>query len=293
MFDCNAYTQCSQRHAFTSQGIINIRNEKWKDDLSPLDEKGTSMWITIIQKPIFATSSSVKKFWVHKSLRYITWHFYLWLVTEARTKNSGGNIPAVEGWNSWGSRKKALSYEFWVRGSKFINLISNIKYIPPGTNNQQPTTNNQQPTTNNQQPTYWVLKILDRYIIRKFLGTFFFSPGIDHFDRGDFWYIRKAGWLHWRKAPLSKIIFDYYFNFIPYFMNLFAYLFVFISVIYFTARLAANTEIVAILNSGISFRRLLYPYFIACSALLSFLFILTDGWFHIPTKLNSLSKINT
>ena len=70
---------------------------------------------------------------------------------------------------------------------------------------------------------------------------------------------------------------DYYFNFIPYFANLFAPLFVFISVIFFTAKMAANTEIVAILNSGISFRRLLFPYFIAATFLASLSFYF-NGW---------------
>ncbi|MBK7850606.1 MAG: LptF/LptG family permease [Bacteroidetes bacterium] len=122
-----------------------------------------------------------------------------------------------------------------------------------------------------------MLKILDRYIIRKFLGTFFFSLALIILIAVVFDISEKLDDFIERKAPLNKIIFDYYFNFIPYFANLFAYLFVFISVIYFTARLAANTEIVAILNSGISFRRLLYPYFVACSALaiLSFYF---NGW---------------
>jgi len=98
-----------------------------------------------------------------------------------------------------------------------------------------------------------LLKILDRYIIRKFLGTFFFSLALIILIAVVFDISEKLDDFIERKAPLSKIIFDYYFNFIPYFANLFAYLFVFIAVIYFTARMAANTEIVAILNSGISF----------------------------------------
>ncbi len=116
------------------------------------------------------------------------------------------------------------------------------------------------------------MKTIDLYIIRKFLGTFFYaisllimvviifdlSENIDNFIS--------------KEAPLNAIIFDYYFNFIPYFVNLFSYLFTFISVIYFTSRLAANTEIVAILSSGVSYYRLLRPYFISAVilALLSF-----------------------
>ncbi len=80
-----------------------------------------------------------------------------------------------------------------------------------------------------------------------------------------------------RKAPFSAIVFDYYLNFIPYFANLFAPLFVFISVIFFTSRMAANIEIIAILNSGVSFFRLLFPYFISAGLIagLSFYF---NGW---------------
>jgi len=121
------------------------------------------------------------------------------------------------------------------------------------------------------------LKILDRYIIRKFLGTFFFSLALIISIAIIFDISEKMDDFLERHAPFRAILFDYYFNFIPYFANLFSPLFVFISVIFFTARLAANTEIVAILGSGVSFRRLLRPYFIAATvlALLSFYF---NGW---------------
>ena len=121
------------------------------------------------------------------------------------------------------------------------------------------------------------LKILDRYIIKKFLGTFFFSLALIIVIAVVFDISEKLDDFIERKAPFKAIVFDYYFNFIPYFANLFAPLFVFISVIFFTAKLAANTEIVAILNSGISFRRLLYPYFLA-SLLLAGLSFYFNGW---------------
>jgi len=121
------------------------------------------------------------------------------------------------------------------------------------------------------------LKLIDWYIIRKFLGTFFFSLALIICIAIVFDISEKMDDFLERKAPLRAILFDYYFNFIPYFANLFSPLFVFISVIFFTARLAANTEIVAILGSGISLRRMLRPYFIAASvlALLSWYF---NGW---------------
>ena len=121
------------------------------------------------------------------------------------------------------------------------------------------------------------IKILDRYIVRKFLGTFFLSLGLIILIAVVFDISEKLDDFIEKKAPLEKIVFDYYLNFIPYFANLFAPLFVFISVIFFTARMAANTEIVAILNSGISFRRMLYPYF-AAATLLTILLIYFNGW---------------
>ena len=65
-------------------------------------------------------------------------------------------------------------------------------------------------------------------------------------------------------APARAIIFDYYANFVPYFANLFSALFVFVAVILFTTKLASNSEIIAILASGVSFKRLLRPYMITC-----------------------------
>jgi lipopolysaccharide export system permease protein len=83
-----------------------------------------------------------------------------------------------------------------------------------------------------------------------------------------------------KEAPVRAIIFDYYMNFIPYFATLFAPLFVFISVIFFTSKLAVNTEIIAILNCGMSFKRLMWPYFLSAFVIASFTFTLTN--FVIP-----------
>ena len=122
-----------------------------------------------------------------------------------------------------------------------------------------------------------LLKILDKYIIRKFLGTFFFSLALIILIAVVFDISEKLDDFIERKSPFKSIVFDYYFNFIPYLANLFAPLFVFISVIFFTARMAANVEIVAILNSGVSFRRLLFPYFIAAGMLAAISFYF-NGW---------------
>jgi lipopolysaccharide export system permease protein len=76
------------------------------------------------------------------------------------------------------------------------------------------------------------------------------------------------------KVPFDAIVFDYYFRLIPYFASLFSPLFVFITVIFFTSKMASNTEIVAILSSGVSFKRLLYPYFVSAFILASFSLVL-------------------
>jgi lipopolysaccharide export system permease protein len=122
--------------------------------------------------------------------------------------------------------------------------------------------------------------IIDRYIIRKFLGTFFFSLVLILTIAVVFDFAEKIDDFMEKQAPVRAIIFDYYFNFIPYFATLFAPLFVFISVIFFTSRMAVNTEIIAILNSGMSFRRMMWPYFLSALVIAIFTFVLTN--FVIP-----------
>ena len=104
------------------------------------------------------------------------------------------------------------------------------------------------------------IKIIDTYIIRKFLGTFFFCLVLIMAICVVFDFTEKIDNFMERNAPWRAVIFVYYVNFIPYFAMLLAPLFVFIAVIFFTSRMAVNTEIIAILNSGISFRRMMWPY---------------------------------
>ena len=108
------------------------------------------------------------------------------------------------------------------------------------------------------------IKKIDWYIIRKFIGTYFFSIALIIsisivFDVNE--NLAKFTQYH---APLRAIVFDYYANFIPYFANLFSALFVFIAVIFFTSKMAGNSEIIAMLATGISFKRLLRPYMFTC-----------------------------
>ena len=123
-------------------------------------------------------------------------------------------------------------------------------------------------------------KILDRYIVKKFITTFFVALlliiGIiiifdisEHIDD----FVSK-------QAPMKGIIVDFYLNMIPYYMNMFSPLFVFITVIFFTSKMAADTEIVAILSGGVSFHRMMVPYMF--SALLIFGVSLTLNHYVIP-----------
>ena len=107
------------------------------------------------------------------------------------------------------------------------------------------------------------LKRLDRYIIKKFLGTYFFSLLLIIIVIIVFDYNEKIDKFVSSNAPMNEIVFDYYANLAPYYANTFSALFVFISVIYFTSKLAGNSEIIAILSSGVSFKRLMRPYMIA------------------------------
>ena len=123
-------------------------------------------------------------------------------------------------------------------------------------------------------------KILDGYITRKFLGTFAFAIALIIVIVVVFDAVEKMDDFITTKASLQSVAVDYYLNFIPYFINQFSGLFTFIAVIFFTSKMAYQTEIIAILSSGVSFRRLMWPYFL--SALLITLFSLSLNLWVIP-----------
>lgn len=124
------------------------------------------------------------------------------------------------------------------------------------------------------------MRKLDWYIIKKFLGTFFFSITLILLIVVVFDISEKIDDFIEKEAPLEAIIFDYYLNFIPYFGNLFSPLFTFIAVIFFTSKMAGNTEIISILSSGVSFNRMLRPFLISATILGVLSFLL--GNFIIP-----------
>ena len=106
---------------------------------------------------------------------------------------------------------------------------------------------------------------MDWYIIKKFLGTYFFAIALIISIAVVFDVNEQIDKFITNKAPIEAIIFDYYMNFIPYFSNLFSPLFVFIAVIFFTSKMAENSEIIAMMSTGMSFRRMLRPYMISAA----------------------------
>src|ERR1700757_1048821 len=112
-----------------------------------------------------------------------------------------------------------------------------------------------------------ILKTIDRYILKKFLGTFIFSILLIICIVIIFRSSEKIdNFIH---ATLREIIFDHYLNFIPYFINMLSPLFTFISVIFFTSKMATRYETVAILSSGVKYTRFLRPYLIGATLIAS------------------------
>lgn len=118
---------------------------------------------------------------------------------------------------------------------------------------------------------------LDWYIIRKFLGTFFFSIVLILSIAIVFDLTEKMDNFFEHQVPLREIIVDYYIPFIPYYMNMFSSLFIFISVIFFTSKLAGNSEIIAMQAAGMSYHRLMVPYAISATILFVLSFVMA-GW---------------
>ena len=106
---------------------------------------------------------------------------------------------------------------------------------------------------------------LDRYIVTKFIGTYIYSIILIISIAIVFDVNENLSKFSTYGAPLKAIAFDYYANFVPYFANLFSPLFVFIAVIFFTSKLAGNSEIIAMLAAGVSFKRLMRPYFLSAA----------------------------
>ena len=135
-----------------------------------------------------------------------------------------------------------------------------------------------------------LFKTIDKYIIKKFLGTYIFAIILIlaitiMFDINE----KLDAFL---KAPIDETIFDYFLNFLPYFANQFSPLFTFIAVIFFTSKLADNSEIIAILSSGVSFKRLLRPYMISASVIAISTYVLS-AYIIPPANIERIEFTNT
>lgn len=131
-------------------------------------------------------------------------------------------------------------------------------------------------------------KTIDFYISKKFLGTFFYAIALILSIAVVFDVSENLDEFLSKDVPLKEIVVDYYMNFIPYFANLFSPLFTFIAVIYFTSKMAYNTEIIAILSSGVSYTRLMRPYMV--SAFILAIFSFTLGNYIIPPATKTMNE---
>lgn len=129
------------------------------------------------------------------------------------------------------------------------------------------------------------MKILDWYIIKKFLGTFFYTALIFTMIATVVDYSERAEKLIDEKVPAWEIISEYYLNFIPWINSLLWPIFVLIAVIYFTSRLARDSEFIAIFNAGVSFQRLLVPYMVSAIFLMTILLV---GAHYVVPKANKV-----
>lgn len=133
------------------------------------------------------------------------------------------------------------------------------------------------------------LPIIDRYILGKFLGTYFLATLLLLLVIAMFDITEKLD--AFLTAPLKETIFDYFASFLPYFANQLSPLFVFISVIFFTTKLADNSEIIAMLSSGITFHRLLRPYMIGAAIIAALTFALSN-YIIPPTNVDRIAYTN-
>ena len=133
------------------------------------------------------------------------------------------------------------------------------------------------------------LPIIDRYILGKFLGTYFLATALLLLVIAMFDVTEKLD--AFLTAPIKETLFDYFASFLPYFANQLSPLFVFISVIFFTTKLADNSEIIAMLSSGITFHRLLRPYMIGAAIIAALTFALSN-YIIPPTNVKRIAYTN-
>lgn len=121
------------------------------------------------------------------------------------------------------------------------------------------------------------MKILDRYILKRFLISYVFAVFIIVLVIMVLDFVEKNDDFLQNNAPMRAILLEYYLNLAPYWANYISPLMIFISTVFFTAQMASHTEIVAILSTGTSFRRLMFPYLIGSMMVGLFTFAMV-GW---------------
>ena len=121
------------------------------------------------------------------------------------------------------------------------------------------------------------VKIIDKYLIKKLVVTYIFAVFIIVLVIMVIDFVEKNDDFIQKQAPMRAILLDYYANLAPYWANYISPLMIFISTVFFTAKLASHTEIIAILGSGTSFKRLMLPYFMGSSIIAIFSFVMV-GW---------------
>ncbi len=141
----------------------------------------------------------------------------------------------------------------------------------------------------NYSKKWYSIKLFDLYIIKKFLGTYIFSillllAIVIMFDINE----KLDAVL---TAPWKETVFDYFMNFLPYFANQFSPLFTFIAVIFFTSKLADNSEIIAMLSSGISYKRLMVPYLLS-AAIIAFSTFMLSAYIIPPANIKRIAYTN-
>ncbi|MCH5216693.1 MAG: LptF/LptG family permease [Muribaculaceae bacterium] len=165
-----------------------------------------------------------------------------------------------------------------------MKLFENIKRIIPSLKKKKNS------SVNDLQHHTLGLKILDWYIIRKFIGTYVFAilllfAIVIVFDTNE-----KIDSI--LKAPIKATVFDYFLNFLPYFANQFSPLITFIAVIFCTSKMADNSEIIAILSSGVSYNRFMRPYMIGAAIIAALTFVLS-AYVIPPANIKRINYTNT
>ena len=258
MFDCVMPTRNGRNGMlFTKDGIMNMRNKKWEMDFSPIEADGASYVDTMYSKAYLRHLFHAQELLAMQIASIHNLAFYLLLAGEARKHIIAGDFAT---WKPMMVKRvstimRKMNWRIW----------KNIK-LPRGK----------------------FLKRLDWYIIKKFLGTYVFAIALIISIAVVFDFNEKMDRFMSHEAPWNAIVFDYYLNFIPYFANLFSPLFVFIAVIFFTSKLAENSEIIAMFSTGMSFKRMLRPYMVSAAiiAVVTFCF----GSYVIPK--GSVTRIN-